>query len=177
MNPPEQTVYDFTARSIDGVQVPLSRYQGKVLLIVNVASRCGHTPQYEGLEQLHRTFRDRGFTVLGFPSNDFGAQEPGSDAEIKAFCSATYDVSFDLFSKIAVKGKEQHPLYRFLTAATDAPEFAGEIRWNFTKFLVDRQGKIIGRFAPGVDPGGREIGQAIEAALQPAADTSQSPAQ
>jgi len=153
-------------KSIDGKEVPLSSYSGKVLLIVNVASRCGFTPQYKNLEGLFRKYKDKGFVILGFPANNFGAQEPGTDAEIKIFCSTKYDVTFDLFSKISVKGSDQHPLYKFLTSEDTDPGFSGDIQWNFQKFLVGRNGKVIARFAPSVDPLSNEVTGAIEQALE-----------
>jgi glutathione peroxidase len=158
-------IYDFTMKSIDGKNIPLSSYRGKVVLLVNVASQCGNTPQYKGLEALYRKYREKGFVILGFPANNFGQQEPGSDTEIKAFCTTTYNVTFDLFSKISVKGSDQHPLYRFLTSAETNPEFAGDVKWNFQKYLIGRQGKILGKFAPGLDPLSADITAAIEKAL------------
>jgi glutathione peroxidase len=142
------SLYDLSARDITGSERPLADYRGQVLLIVNVASRCGFTPQYEGLEALQRQYGDRGFTVLAFPCNQFGAQEPGDEAEIQAFCRTRYDVSFPLFAKIEVNGAEAHPLYRFLKA--EQPGILGTegIKWNFTKFLVDREGRVVRRFAP-----------------------------
>ena len=139
----------------------LCRYEGKVLLVVNTASECGYTPQYAGLEDLHDRLKDRGFAVLGFPSNDFGAQEPGTDAEIAAFCSTKYGVSFPMFSKIPVKGGGKHPLYAFLTQS--AP--AGEVKWNFTKFLIGKDGSVIARFESSVAPDDPKLTQAIDKAL------------
>lgn len=159
---PGPSVLAFTLPDIDGKDRPLSGYRGQVLLMVNVASRCGNTPQYAALESLQRRYGSRGFRVLAFPSNDFGAQEPGTEAEIKAFCTTTYGVSFDLFSKIAVKGPDRHPLYAALTAA---PGAEGEVTWNFAKFLVDRQGRVAARFAPKTDPGSPEIVGRIEGLL------------
>ncbi|MBA2532132.1 MAG: glutathione peroxidase [Nocardioidaceae bacterium] len=145
------TVEDFSATSIDGDEVSLATYQGKVLLIVNVASKCGFTPQYDGLEQLNRTYGDQGFAVLGFPSDQFGHQEPGSAEEIKQFCTLTYGVSFPMFARIDVNGRDAHPLYRWLrTQKSGAP---GEvIKWNFTKFLVGRDGRVIRRYGPATKP-------------------------
>jgi len=163
---PATSVLDFTMKNIDGTEVPLSTYKGKVLLIVNVASKCGNTPQYEGLEKLYRTYKDRGFTILAFPANNFLWQEPGNDAEIKQFCTSKYDVTFDMFSKISVKGSDQHPLYQFLTSKETDPEFAGDVKWNFQKYLVDRSGKVIAKFAPSTKPESEEIIGAIEAAIQ-----------
>jgi glutathione peroxidase len=147
---PHPNVLDFTVRTIDGDSVSLRTYEGNVLLIVNVASRCGNTPQ---------------FRVLGFPANDFGRQEPGTDAEIKEFCTATFGVTFDMFSKISVKGEAIHPLYEFLTAEETNPGFAGEIRWNFQKFLVDPEGNIVGRFAPSMEPLAPELVSVLEKSL------------
>jgi glutathione peroxidase len=159
-------IYDFSMKSIDGKNIPLSSYKGKVLLLVNVASKCGYTPQYKGLEALYRKYRDKGFVILAFPANNFGQQEPGSDVEIKDFCTTTYDVTFDLFSKISVKGSDQHPLYRFLTSAETNPEFAGDVKWNFQKYLIGREGRITGKFASAVDPLSAELTTAIEKALE-----------
>jgi len=158
------TVHDFTLNSIDGEATSLGEYKGKVLLMVNVASRCGFTPQYKGLEALYRKYKDRGLVVMGFPANNFGAQEPGTDNEIKAFCSRNFDVSFPMFSRISVKGADTHPLYQYLTDKSAHPETGGEVPWNFTKFLADGNGKVIGRFAPDVEPS--VIGPAIDAALK-----------
>ena len=142
------SVYDFSARDIDGKEQPLIAYQGKVLLIVNVASKCGFTPQYAGLEALQRKFASRGFAVLGFPCDQFGHQEPGDEQEIKNFCSLTYDVSFPMFAKVAVNGDGAHPLYRFMKKTAKGLLGTEAIKWNFTKFLVDRDGTIVGRYAP-----------------------------
>ena len=160
-----RSIYDFTMKTIDGKDAALSVYKGKVVLIVNVASQCGFTPQYKGLEALYRKYKDRGFTILGFPANNFGQQEPGTDAEIKTFCTTNYDVTFDLFSKISVKGDDQHPLYRFLTSAKTDPKFAGDVKWNFQKYLVDRTGNIVAKFASAVQPRSDEITSALEKAL------------
>ena len=146
------SLYEITARRIDGQERDLSEYRGKVLLIVNVASRCGFTPQYTGLEALYRKYRDRGFAVLGFPCNQFGAQEPGTEAEIGSFCSTTYDVSFPLFAKIEVNGDGTHPLYRLLKSEKPGVLGTEGIKWNFTKFLVDREGQVRKRFAPNDKP-------------------------
>jgi len=156
---PGPSVLEFTLADIDGKERPLDGYRGQVLLMVNVASRCGNTPQYAALESLQREYGSRGFRVLGFPSNDFGAQEPGTEEEIKTFCTATYGVSFDLFSKIAVKGPIRHPLYAALTAT---PGAEGEVTWNFAKFLVDRHGRVAARFSPKTDPRSPEIVARIE---------------
>jgi len=157
--------YDFVMKDIDGKSVPLSSYKGKVLLVVNVASQCGYTPQYRGLEALYRKYKSRGFMIIGFPANNFGHQEPGTDTEIKTFCTKTYDVTFDLFSKISVKGSDQHPLYRFLTSTGTNPEYSGEVKWNFQKYLLDRKGRIVGKFASAVEPSSSELTSAIEQAL------------
>lgn len=149
------SVYDFSARSIDGHEVPLAQYSGKVLLIVNTASKCGFTPQYAGLEKLYQQYKDRGLVILGFPCNQFGAQEPGTEQDIAQFCELNYGVSFPMFAKVDVNGPDTHPLYKFLKEqkggllggiGLDA------IKWNFTKFLVDRSGKVVGRFAPSTSP-------------------------
>jgi glutathione peroxidase len=167
--PPEPqatSVLEFTMKNIDGKEVPLSNYKGKVLLIVNVASKCGNTPQYSGLEELYKEYAGQGFAILGFPANNFLWQEPGTDEEIKEFCTTKYNVTFDMFSKISVKGSDQHPLYRFLTSKESNPEFAGDVKWNFQKYLIDRNGKVIGKFAPGLNPKSEELTGAIEAALK-----------
>ena len=158
-------VLDHTMKSLDGEEVDLSKYQGKVLLVVNVASQCGYTPQYEGLQKLHETYADQGLAVLGFPCNQFGAQEPGSAAEIQEFCTENYGVTFDLFEKIEVNGEDQAPLYAHLTSKETDPEHAGPVKWNFEKFLIGRDGKILGRFRSGVKPESEELTKAIEAAL------------
>jgi glutathione peroxidase len=160
-----QSVYDFTPSSIDGQPSPLSAWKGKVLLLVNVASKCGFTPQYKGLESTYETYKDRGLVIVGFPANNFGGQEPGSNEEIKTFCSRTYNVQFPMMSKISVKGGDQAPLYGFLTKEAN-PAVAGDIKWNFTKFLVDRQGKVVARFESAVTPDSPEVKAAIEKALQ-----------
>lgn len=159
------SVHEFTLKDIEGKEVSLSRYQGKVLLLVNTASQCGNTPQYKGLEQIYEKYKGQGFEVMAFPANEFGAQEPGTNAQIKQFCSTRYKVSFPLFSKIVVKGKGIHPLYEFLTDPATDPRFAGPIPWNFAKFLVNRKGEVIARFQPGVKPESAEITAAIEKAL------------
>ncbi|MCX7169957.1 MAG: glutathione peroxidase [Proteobacteria bacterium] len=146
------TLYDFSVQRLDGSEHTMAEFKGKVLLIVNVASRCGFTPQYAGLEALWRSYRDRGVVVLGFPCNQFGAQEPGDASEIGQFCSSTYDVTFPMFAKIDVNGDSAHPLYRYLKNA--APGLLGTegIKWNFSKFLVDRKGEVIARYAPTTKP-------------------------
>jgi glutathione peroxidase len=149
-------------KKIDGSEVDLAQYDGQVVLIVNVASRCGYTGQYAGLQELFAKYKDKGFVILGFPANDFGAQEPGSDQQIAEFCSSKYGVDFDMFSKITVKGADAPALYKRLTADSDP---AGDVKWNFEKFLVGRDGTIIGRFRSGVSPDDSELVSAIEAAL------------
>jgi glutathione peroxidase len=155
------SVYDFTLKSIDGAPTPLSTYKGKVILMVNVASKCGYTPQYEALEALYRKYKDRGLVVVGVPANNFGGQEPGSNEEIQAFCKRTYGVSFPMMSKVSVKGDDQAPLYRYLTGQT-----GGDIKWNFTKFLVGKNGAILARFEPKIKPDSPEVAAAVEKALQ-----------
>lgn len=161
----EKGMYEFTMKDIDGNDVSLEKYKGNVVMLVNVASRCGLTPQYEGLQAIYDKYKDRGFTVLGFPANDFMGQEPGTEAEIKEFCSLNYNVGFPMFSKISVKGTDQHPLYRFLTHPETNPGFDGDITWNFEKFLADREGKIIARFSPRTVPTDAEVIEKLEAAL------------
>ncbi|MEO8129267.1 MAG: glutathione peroxidase [Bryobacteraceae bacterium] len=159
------TIYDFTLNSIDGRSAPLAEFQGKVVLLVNVASRCGFTPQYAGLERLYNKYKDRGLVILGFPANNFLWQEPGTNAEIQAFCSSKYHVTFPMLAKVSVKGSDKAPLHQFLTDKKANPSTGGEIRWNFTKFLADRDGRIIARFGSGADPESRQVVNAIEAAL------------
>lgn len=176
-----KSIYDFKVNSIQGNEVNLSDFSGKVLLVVNVASKCGLTPQYEGLENLYREFREKGFEVLGFPANEFAGQEPGTNDEIAGFCRSNYGVDFPMFEKIVVKGEGQHPLYKFLTTELpNAQELPGgklktilkekgllsgapsDISWNFEKFLIDRMGRVIARFAPDVPPENEMIKKAIE---------------
>lgn len=157
------TVYDFSATSLDGENVDLSQYKGKVLLIVNVASKCGFTPQYDGLQRLYEEYKDRGFAVLGFPCNQFGRQEPGSADEIKEFCSLTFNVDFPMFEKIDVNGSDAHPLYRFLKSEKPGILGSEAVKWNFTKFLVDRDGQVVKRFAPNDKP--EDLKADIEALL------------
>jgi len=159
------TIHEFRARTIDGDERSLDEYKGKVVLVVNVASQCGLTPHYAGLQELYENFRDRGLVVLGFPCNQFGAQEPGSEAEVKKFCETRYGVTFPMFAKIDVNGSTRHPLYEFLTEQPTQPDGAGDIQWNFAKFLVDRSGKVAARFAPATAPVSDEIVSAIESAL------------
>lgn len=157
------TAFDFSATSIDGKARKLADYRGKVLLVVNTASRCGFTPQYQGLEKLYQQFKDRGLVVLGFPSNQFGAQEPGSEAEIAEFCELNFGVSFPLFAKIDVNGGDAHPLYKWMTSQKKGFLGTEGIKWNFTKFLIGRDGKVIDRYAPTTKP--EDIAKDIERAL------------
>ena len=159
----ETKLYDIPLKDINGKPASLKSYQGKVLLLVNVASRCGFTPQYSALEALHEKYQARGFDVLGFPCNDFGSQEPGTNDEIKQFCTSKYQVTFPLFDKLHVKGAEQHPLYAALTGS-DSP-FPGDVKWNFGKFLIGRDGTILKRFDSSVKPDSAEVTRAIETAL------------
>lgn len=159
------TLHDFSMKTIDGDEKSLADYKGQVTLVVNVASACGLTPQYEGLEALQKKYADKGFSVLGFPCNQFAGQEPGSDAEVKSFCETKFGVSFPLFSKIEVNGEGQAPLYGWLNSADTSPEGAGDIKWNFGKFLIGRDGEILGRFEPPTAPDAPEIIGAIESAL------------
>ncbi len=160
-----QNALQFQAKSIEGETVDLKAYHGKVVLIVNVASECGLTPQYEGLQALYDQYKDKGLVVLAFPCNQFGRQEPGSEAEIKQFCSTKYNVTFPLFSKIEVNGPNAAPLYQFLTSQTAEPAGTGKIQWNFEKFLLDREGKLVNRFAPRTAPDAPELTKAVEAQL------------
>ncbi len=157
------SVYDFKVRTIDGEEQTLEAYQGKTLLVVNVASKCGFTPQYEGLEAIYKKLADRGFVVLGFPCDQFGHQEPGDEAEIKNFCSLTYDVSFPMFAKINVNGKNAHPLYEYLKSEGKGILGTEAIKWNFTKFLVDKSGKVLKRYAPKDTP--ESIAKDLESVL------------
>uniref|UniRef100_Q01QA9 Glutathione peroxidase n=1 Tax=Solibacter usitatus (strain Ellin6076) TaxID=234267 RepID=Q01QA9_SOLUE len=159
------SVYDFTLNSIDGAPTPLSTFKGKVVLLVNVASKCGFTPQYAGLEKLYEKYKDQGLVLVGVPANNFGAQEPGSNEEIKTFCSRNYNVTFPMMSKVSVKGADKTPLYQYLTDASANPKTAGEIKWNFTKFLIDKKGNVINRFESAVTPESADMLKAIEAAL------------
>lgn len=158
-------VLSFTMDSLTGKPVNLAQYQGKVILIVNVASKCGFTPQYKGLEAVYEKYGKDGLVILGFPANNFGHQEPGTNEEISEFCSKNYSVTFPMFSKVSVKGNDQSPLYRFLTSADTDPKFKGPIRWNFDKFLINRKGEIVNRFSPQTPPGSGAVIQAIEAEL------------
>ncbi len=159
------SIHDFTMKTIDGKEQSLGDYRGKALLVVNVASKCGLTPQYEALQALHAEYAPRGFAVLGFPCNQFAGQEPGSDAEVKAFCSTSYGVTFPLFSKIEVNGKGRAPLYTWLTGEATKPDGPGDIKWNFAKFVVGKTGAVAARFDPKTAPTAPEVRQAIEQAL------------
>ncbi len=154
------SVHDFALTSIDGKPAPLSSYKGKVLLLVNVASKCGYTPQYTGLQSLYDKYKDRGLVVVGVPANNFGGQEPGTNEEIKTFCTRNYNVTFPMMSKVSVKGEDKTPLYGYLTENT-----GGDVKWNFTKFLVDKNGKIVSRFESKVTPESPELTSAVEKAL------------
>lgn len=158
-------VLNFKMKTLDGKDADLSTYQGKVVLIVNVASKCGYTPQYEALEKLHEKYADKGLVVLGVPANEFLHQEPGTNEEIAKFCTANYGVKFDMLSKVVVKGDGIAPLYRFLTSKETNPKFGGDIQWNFTKFLISRDGEIVARFEPKVKPDSDEVVKAVEAEL------------
>ena len=160
--PVDAKIYSFSMDSIDGKAKKLADYKGKVLLVMNVASFCGNTPQYTNMEKMYQKYKDKGFTVLAFPANNFGKQEPGTNAEIKEFCSAKYKTSFDLFSKISVKGDDIHPLYKYLTTETD---FKGDVEWNFGKFVVGKDGKVAARFKAGTDPMTAEVVSKVEELL------------
>lgn len=162
---PTTGVYSFTLKSIDGQPVRLSSYRGKVLLLVNVASKCGYTPQYAGLESLYEKYKDRGLVIVGIPANNFASQEPGTNDEIKKFCHNRYNVTFPMMAKVSVVGEDKTPLYVFLTDKSANPQIGGEIKWNFTKFLFDRNGKPVERFEPAVTPDSPQVAAAIEAAL------------
>ncbi|WP_304622104.1 glutathione peroxidase [Rhodohalobacter sulfatireducens] len=155
-----ETVYQYELNTINGENISLSDYEGELLLIVNTASECGFTPQYEGLQELYETYSDQGLEILGFPANNFGGQEPGSDEEIAQFCELNYGVTFPMFSKVSVKGEDQHPLFEYLTTAEN-PDFKGEISWNFEKFLIDRNGNVVRRFKSRVEPMSGELTNAV----------------
>jgi glutathione peroxidase len=163
MTTTDTSVYDFTAQTLDGKPASLADFRGKVILIVNTASKCGFTPQFAGLEALYETYKDRGLVVLGFPCNQFGAQEPGNAEEIASFCKLTYDVTFPMMAKIDVNGPNAHPLYVWLKSRKKGLFGSEGIKWNFTKFLVSRQGEVVGRFGPMSEP--KSLEKAIEAAL------------
>lgn len=159
------SIYDFTMNSIDQQPVKLKSYKGKVVMVVNVASKCGFTPQYAGLEALYEKYKDRGFVIVGVPANNFASQEPGTNEEIKKFCSTKYNVTFPMMAKVSVVGDDKTPLYQFLTDKSENPQVGGEIKWNFTKFLFDRDGKPVARFEPAVTPDSPQVQTAIESAL------------
>jgi len=162
---PAKSALDFTVNDINGHSVDLSQYRGKVVLMVNVASKCGNTPQYEGLEAMYQKYKDQGFVILGFPANNFGHQEPGTNEQIKEFCTSTYDVKFPMFSKISVKGDDIAPLYQYLIQQPTAPQPRGDITWNFEKFLIGRDGQVIARFSPTTQPNDPKLVQAVETEL------------
>jgi glutathione peroxidase len=172
-DPDPAQVLEFKMRRLGGPEQELAEYRGDVVLIVNVASKCGLTPQYTGLQKLYDTYRERGFTILGFPSNDFAGQEPGSDGEIRAFCEKNYGVTFPMFSKIRVRGDDKHPLYERLTAQP-AP-VGGEVAWNFQKYLVDRSGNVVARFEPRTDPQDVKLVERIESLLDQERSASLTP--
>jgi glutathione peroxidase len=159
------SIYEFTLPSIDGKPLPVANFKGKVVLVVNVASRCGFTPQYSALQSTYEKYKDQGFVILGFPANNFGSQEPGTNQEIKTFCKTKYSVTFPMYAKVSVKGDDQTPLYAYLTTKAN-PAVAGDIKWNFTKFLVDRNGNVVKRFEPDVTPDSPQVIAAIENALK-----------
>jgi glutathione peroxidase len=165
MATPTGGIYSYTLKSIDGQPVSLKTYHGKVLMLVNVASKCGYTPQYAGLEALYKKYKDRGLVIVGIPANNFAQQEPGTNAEIKTFCRNKYDVTFPMMAKVSVLGADKAPLYGYLTDKSINPQIGGDIKWNFTKFLFDRNGKPLQRFEPAVTPDSPEVTKAVEAAL------------
>jgi glutathione peroxidase len=165
MAAPANSIYNFTLKSIDGQPVHLASYHGKVLMLVNVASKCGYTPQYAGLESLYEKYKDRGLIIVGIPANNFASQEPGTDAEIKTFCRNKYNVSFPMMSKVSVLGEDKTPLYVFLTDKSVNPQIGGDIKWNFTKFLFDRNGKPVARFEPAITPDSPQVTAAVESTL------------
>lgn len=162
---PVPAALNFTMKDIAGADVPLSRFAGKVIVVVNVASFCGNTPQYGTLQKLYETYKEKGLVILGFPANEFGKQEPGTNAEIKEFCDARYRVTFPMFSKVVVKGEGQTPFFKHLTSKETNPKFGGDIEWNFAKFILNRRGEIIGRVPAGKDPASADVVRMIEAAL------------
>lgn len=163
--PKAKSALDFKAKDIDGNEVDLAKYKGKVVMIVNVASKCGFVSQYATLQAIYEKYKGKGFIILGFPANNFLRQEPGTNDEIKSFCTLTYNVSFDMFAKISVKGRRIAPLYAFLTSRKTNPEFGGSIKWNFTKFLLNREGKVVARFGARTKPDSKEVIEAVQAAL------------
>lgn len=158
-------LWDFSARNIEGNERKLFDFKDQVCLIVNVASECGLTPQYDGLQRLYTQYRDHGFEILGFPCNQFGGQEPGSEEQIQTFCRTNYDVEFSMFSKIEVNGDARHPLYDWLCGEASGPDGAGDIAWNFAKFLIGKDGRLVSRFAPAVEPCSKDITSAMDGAL------------
>ncbi len=164
--PMSKSIYSFTMKNIDGKDVNLNHYKGKVVLVVNVASKCGYTPQYEQLEATYKKYKDQGFVVLGFPANNFHEQEPGTNEEIKQFCTAKYGVTFPMFAKISVKGDDMDPLYQYLTSKDQDPQYGGDITWNFNKFLIDKKGNIIARFDSKIKPDDTSVTTALESALK-----------
>ena len=160
-----KSIYEINAMDIDGKDVNLGKYKDKVVMVVNTASKCGYTPQYKGLQAIYDKYKDRGFVILGFPTNNFGGQEPGSNEEIKEFCKLKYKVTFPMFAKISVLGEDQHPLYQYLTGEKTNPNFSGEISWNFNKFLTNAKGETIARFSSKETPESKEVTNAIEKAL------------
>lgn len=168
---PVPAALNFTMNSLDGKPVNLSKYQGKVVLMVNVASKCGYTPQYKALQALHEKYKDKGLAILGFPANNFGEQEPGSDKDIAEFCKQNYGVTFDMFAKVSVKGDDICPLYKYLTTSEEIDEkHRGEVKWNFEKFLLDRNGNVVNRFRSKVAPDSEEMIKAIEVELAKAGE-------
>lgn len=165
INKPTKTIYQFSAKDIDGKTIDFSSYKGKVLLIVNVASKCGYTSQYSDLQDLYETYSKKGFEIIGFPANNFLWQEPGSDSEIKSFCTTKYQVTFPMFSKISVKGKDIHPIYSFLTQKKENGIIDAKVKWNFQKFLINKEGQLIKVFEPGLNPLDEEIKSSIEKLL------------
>jgi glutathione peroxidase len=164
--PMNKSIYNFKMKNIDGKDVNLKSYKGKVVMVVNVASKCGYTPQYEQLEATYKKYKDQGFVILGFPANNFHAQEPGTNEEIKQFCTAKYGVTFPMFAKISVKGDDTDPLYQYLTSKDQDPKFGGDITWNFNKFLIDKHGNIIDRFDSKIKPDDPSVTTALESALK-----------
>lgn len=164
--PNVSSIYDFKMKNIDGSEISLEAYKGKVVMIVNTASKCGYTPQYEQLQAIYDKYKDQGFVILGFPANNFMGQEPGTDTEIKEFCTLKYKVTFPMFSKISVKGTDQHPLYTYLTNEKSNPGFSGDIGWNFEKFLIGKDGKTLSRWKSNVKPDDASVIEAIEKALR-----------
>jgi len=165
MAAPAKSIYDFTLKSIDGQPVSLKSYHGKAVMIVNVASKCGFTPQYAGLESLYKKYKDQGFVIIGVPANNFAQQEPGTNEEIKKFCSNKYNVTFPMMAKVSVQGADETPLFAFLTNKALNPTIGGDIKWNFTKFLFDRNGKPVERFEPAVTPDSPQVVSGVEKAL------------